>query len=234
MLPEFPEAASIDHLGRDLVLRTALRIEDLRINLHAAGIDHRAEQRTVPVGNRKNTRFVIFAGNLRQRVERSHGDQRLLQSVTQSLGERHADAQSRIGAGTFADRHGVQLVGRNARFAQKFIDEHTDLAGMVAPLVALAQRKQLPVFRNTDRTDVRAGLDTKNKTHMILQFTSPTSVPAGACAARDVIHKSIFQSDSAEDGFMPFRNKRPADARQITPRCASAFAIPSSSTEAVT
>ena len=46
LLPEFPEAAGIDHLGRNLVLRTALRIEDLRINLHAAGIDHRAEQRT--------------------------------------------------------------------------------------------------------------------------------------------------------------------------------------------
>ena len=55
-----------------------------------------------------------------------------------------------------------------SREHRELIDKYADLAGMIAPLVALAQRKQLPVFRNTDRTDVRAGLDTKNKTHMIL------------------------------------------------------------------
>ena len=61
--------------------------------------------------------------------------------VAQPLGERNADPQPRIGAGALAHGHGIQFIGRNARFAQKLVDEHADLAGMVAPLVALAQRK---------------------------------------------------------------------------------------------
>ena len=113
-----------------------------------------------PVGDGKNSGFVVFERHFGQRIERPDGHQRLTHPVAQPLGERNADPQPRIGAGALAHGHGIQFIGRNARFAQKLVDEHADLAGMVAPLVALAQRKQLPVLCNTDRTNVRTGLDT--------------------------------------------------------------------------
>ena len=75
--------------------------------------------------------------------------------------ERHADAQSRIRSGALTHSHGVEFVGRNVRLAQQFVDEHADLAGVVAPLVALAQRQQFAVLGDAHGTDVRSGLNSK-------------------------------------------------------------------------
>ena len=154
------KALPVDDLGRNFVQGLASCIEYLRIDLHAAGIDHRAKAGMFPVGDGKNSGFVVFERHFGQRIERPDGHQRLTHPVAQPLGERNADPQPRIGAGALAHGHGIQFIGRNARFAQKLVDEHADLAGVVAPLVALAQRKQLPVLCNTDRTNVRTGLDT--------------------------------------------------------------------------
>ena len=119
----------------------SLAVEDLRIDLHAPGVDHRAEQRTVPVVDPDDARLVILAGHLSQSIERTDSQQRNLQSVAEPLGKGDADAQPRIGARPLADGHRIEFVGRNARFAQQFIDEEAHLARMVAPLVALAERQ---------------------------------------------------------------------------------------------
>ena len=68
-----------------------------------------------------------------------------------------------------------QVVGCNARLPQQLIDENAHLAGMVAPLVALAQRKQFAVPGDSDRADIRAGLDAKNQCHIFpFRFQSVT------------------------------------------------------------
>ena len=157
------EALRIDDLGRNLAPGNTRGVEDLCVDLHAPGVDHRAEPGALPVVDRDDARLVVLAGHLGQGVERPHGDQRLAQSVAEPLGERHADAQPGIGSGALAHGHGVELVGRNARFAQQLVDEHRDLAGVVAPLVALAQRQQLTLLGNSDGADVRAGFNTENQ-----------------------------------------------------------------------
>ena len=175
---ECRKTAAIDHLGRHLALRVPLRIEDLRIDLHAPGIDHRAEQRPVPIRHGQDARLVVLAGYLGQRIERPDSHQRLPQPVAQALGERNADAQSRIGAGALADGHGIQIVGRDACFVQQFIDEHADLTRMVAPLVALAQRDQFAILRNTHRTYVGSGFDTQYQAHIFVFFIVSLSFSA--------------------------------------------------------
>lgn len=66
----------------------------------------------------------------------------------------------RIGTGPLADGYGIQIVGIEPVLFENFIDENADLAGVVAAFVALAQRNQLAVFGDPDRTDVRARFDT--------------------------------------------------------------------------
>ena len=138
----------------------ARSIEYPGINLHAAGVHHRAEARLLPAIDRENPRFVILFRNFGQGIQGTDRHQRDPQPVAQSLSERNADTQPRIGAGPLADSDGIQLFGSDPGLRQQFIDENSDLAGVVAPLIALPERDQLPVPGQTDRTDVRAGFDT--------------------------------------------------------------------------
>lgn len=87
--------------------------------------------------------------------ERFHGN------FADETARRVRDAQSRIRSGSLTHSHGVEFVGRNVRLAQQFVDEHADLAGVVAPLVALAQRQQFAVLGDAHGTDVRSGLNSK-------------------------------------------------------------------------
>ena len=158
--PPCGKTPRIDHLGRHLRERPPLRVEQLRINLHAPRVDHGTQHGALPILDGENPRFVILARHLAERIERTDGDERLAQTVAQSLGERHTDAQPRVGTGPLADGYGIQIVGIEPVLFENFIDENADLAGVVAAFVALAQRNQFAVFGDPDRTDVRARFDT--------------------------------------------------------------------------
>ena len=147
-------------LGGYVRKRSSRSIEYPGINVHAAGVHHRAEARLLPAIDRENPRFVILFRNFGQGIQGTDRHQRDPQPVAQSLSERNADTQPRIGAGPLADSDGIQLFGSDPGLRQQFIDENSDLAGVVAPLIALPERDQLPVPGQTDRTDVRAGFDT--------------------------------------------------------------------------
>ena len=80
------KALPVDDLGRNFVQGLASCIEYLRIDLHAAGIDHRAKAGMFPVGDGKNSGFVVFERHFGQRIERPDGHQRLTHPVAQPLG----------------------------------------------------------------------------------------------------------------------------------------------------
>lgn len=75
-----------DHLGRDPAQCLPPHIEELRVDLHAAGVDHRAEHGILPVLDRDDARLVVLARHFGQGVERPDGQQRLLQPVAEPLG----------------------------------------------------------------------------------------------------------------------------------------------------
>ena len=130
-----------------------------RIDLHAACIHHGTQTRLRPILHVDNSRLVILHGHLRKGVERTHRHQRNTQSIAHALGERHPDTQARIGAGAHTHGYGIQLVGRHIGLAQQFIHEDRHLLGVVASLVALAQRYQLAVAGQTDRTYIGTRLN---------------------------------------------------------------------------
>ncbi len=105
--------------------------------------------------------FVVFACDLRERIQRPYGQQRYLQPVAQTFGERDAYAQSGIGAGALAHGHGIEILGRDARFAQQLVCEDAQLTRVVATAVALSERYQLAVFGDAHGANVRAGFNTQ-------------------------------------------------------------------------
>ena len=147
------------HLGHHLRLRRACAVEHLRIDFHTPGIDHRAQQRPVPVADRENPGLVVLARHFGQRVERPDRQQRFAQAVAESFGERHADAQPRVGTGPLAHGHRVELVGRNAQMPGDAIDVAVKLGHRLpeaAPLLLGPQGKPDPVAAADGQINVAA------------------------------------------------------------------------------
>ncbi len=137
--------------GLGLGLRMTLRIKQLREDLHAAGIDHRADpglDAVREVGDRHRQGF--------QAADAEQGD---VEGHAEALGDRDADAQAGVGAGAFGDGDRREVCGPQIEVLQQPLDHDRHEAGMGAVGVDFLEGDEQAVFKQRDAAHRRGGFD---------------------------------------------------------------------------
>ena len=128
------ERVLVDHQGRRVVDFVEMGIENGGIDLHPSGVDHGDEQ--VVLAHLAAELGFHAVGHGFKRVD---GHQGQVGGIADAFGRAHPDAQSRVGARTFAHRHGIELrIVDMGRF-HHLPDEISNLLGMSVLSLCFAQ-----------------------------------------------------------------------------------------------
>ena len=106
----------IHDVGLNLANGMECAVIDTGIHLHTAGINHRTEQRILLHHLTQQDRHT-------EQLQGGHTDELEIAGITDTLGHRHADAQSSIRARTATDSDGVERNGMIVSERQRFVDK---------------------------------------------------------------------------------------------------------------
>ena len=149
-----------DDSTRGLHFAESLVVER-HINLHAAGINHGAiEGAFLHLGVGMEHHLAAHG------LQRRNGDQWFLQTKGKSFGFADANAETRVGAGTFRNSHGIGHRIVLAGIFHRIFHVLAEYCGMVWAFQCLARKFYSKVTTERDATGFRRRLNHKNIGHI--------------------------------------------------------------------
>ena len=130
LVEPWPVGFGINNVGTHLTDRFQRTLVEAGIDLHATGINHRAQQATLRNQFTQQHRHT-------EQFQRRNADKLQVTGIADAFGHRHADTQPGVRAGAATDSDSIKRDGMVISKRQRLVHKRTQPFGMVRARVVL-------------------------------------------------------------------------------------------------